>query len=184
MSRIGRLPVIIPSGVTVNIKDNRVTVKGPKGEFSQAFDPGMTIKMEEGKLIVSRGNDSKQAKALHGLTRALLNNMVTGVTKGWEKNLEIVGVGFRAEKAGEKISMRLGFSHAVEVSPLPGVTLNIDGPTKIKVAGINKEVVGEMAAELRAIRPPDAYKGKGIRYAGEPVRIKPGKAGKAVGKGK
>jgi large subunit ribosomal protein L6 len=184
MSRIGRLPVIIPSGVTVNIKDNRVTVKGPKGEISQSFDPGMTIKLEEGKLIVSRGNDSKQAKALHGLTRALLNNMVTGVTKGWEKNLEIVGVGFRAEKAGEKISMRLGFSHAVEVSPLPGVTLNIDGPTKIKVAGINKEVVGEMAAELRAIRPPDAYKGKGIRYAGEPVRIKPGKAGKAVGKGK
>jgi large subunit ribosomal protein L6 len=184
MSRIGRLPVTIPSGVTVNIKDNRVTVKGPKGEISQTFDPGMTIKMEEGKLIVSRGNDSKQAKALHGLTRALLNNIVTGVTKGWEKNLEIVGVGFRAEKAGEKLSMRLGFSHAVEVSPLPGVSLNIDGPTKIKVAGINKEVVGEMAAELRAIRPPDAYKGKGIRYAGESVRIKPGKAGKAVGKGK
>jgi large subunit ribosomal protein L6 len=184
MSRIGRLPVIVPSGVTVNIKDNRVTIKGPKGEISQAFDPGMTIKLEEGKLTVSRGNDSKQAKALHGLTRALLNNMVTGVTKGWEKSLEIVGVGFRVEKAGEKISMRLGFSHAVEVSPLPGVTLNIDGPTKIKVAGVNKEVVGEMAAELRAIRPPDAYKGKGIRYAGESVRIKPGKAGKAGGKGK
>jgi large subunit ribosomal protein L6 len=184
MSRIGRLPVIVPSGVTVNIKDNRVTVKGPKGEISQDFDPAMTIKLEEGKLVVSRGNDSKQARALHGLTRALLNNMVTGVTKGWEKSLEIVGVGYRAEKAGEKISMRLGFSHAVEVSPLPGVTLSIDGPTKIKVTGVNKEVVGEMAAELRGIRPPDAYKGKGIRYAGESVRLKPGKAGKAAGKGK
>jgi len=184
MSRIGRLPVIVPSGVTVNIKDNRVSLKGPKGEIDHDFDPEMTIKFEEGKLVVSRGSDSKQARALHGLTRALLNNMVTGVTKGWEKNLEIVGVGFRAEKTGEKISMRLGFSHAIEVSPLPGVTLNIDGPSKIKVTGVNKEIVGEMAAELRAIRPPDAYKGKGIRYAGESVRIKPGKAGKAAGKGK
>ena len=184
MSRIGRLPVVVPSGVTVNIKDNSVTVKGPKGEMNQVFDSAMTIKLEDGKLIVSRDNDSKQSKALHGLTRALLNNMITGVTKGWEKSLEIVGVGFRAEKTGDKISMRLGFSHAVEVSPLPGVTLNIDGPTKIKVVGVNKEIVGEMAAELRAIRPPDAYKGKGIRYAGESVRIKPGKAGKAVGKGK
>ena len=184
MSRIGRLPVIVPSGVTINIKDNLVTVKGPKGEISQDFDRGMTIKLEDGKLTVSRADDTKQSKSLHGLTRSLINNMVTGVTKGWEKNLEIVGVGFRAEKIGEKISLRLGFSHAVEVSPLPGVSLNIDGPTKIKVAGVNKEVVGEMAAELRAIRPPDAYKGKGIRYAGEPVRIKPGKAGKAVGKGK
>jgi large subunit ribosomal protein L6 len=184
MSRIGRLPVVIPSGVTVNIKDNQVSVKGPKGEISQTFDSSMTIKIEDSKLTVSRANDSKQSKALHGLTRSLLNNMVTGVTKGWEKSLEIVGVGFRAEKTGDKLSMRLGFSHAVEVSPLPGVTLNIDGPTKIKVAGVNKEVVGEMAAELRAIRPPDAYKGKGIRYAGESVRIKPGKAGKAVGKGK
>ena len=184
MSRIGRLPVVVPSGVTVNIKDNSVTVKGPKGEMNQVFDSAMTIKLEDGKLIVSRDNDSKQSKALHGLTRALLNNMITGVTKGWEKSLEIVGVGFRAEKTGEKLSMRLGFSHAVEVSPLPGVTLNVDGPTKIKVVGVNKEIVGEMAAELRAIRPPDAYKGKGIRYAGESVRIKPGKAGKAVGKGK
>jgi len=184
MSRIGRLPVIVPSGVTVNIKDSRVTVKGPKGEISQTFDSTMVIKVEDGKLTVSRADDSKNSKALHGLTRSLINNMVIGVTKGWEKSLEIVGVGFRAEKAGEKISMRLGFSHAVEVTPLPGVTLSIDGPSKIKVAGVNKEVVGEMAAELRAIRPPDAYKGKGIRYAGELVRIKPGKAGKAVGKGK
>jgi large subunit ribosomal protein L6 len=184
MSRIGRLPVTIPSGVTVNIKDNLVAVKGPKGEISQAFNLNMEIKVENGKLTVSRASDTKEIKALHGLTRSLINNMVIGVTKGWEKNLEIVGVGFRAEKTGEKLYMRLGFSHAVEVTPLPGISLNIDGPTKIKVTGVNKEVVGEMAAELRAIRPPDAYKGKGIRYAGELVRIKPGKAGKAVGKGK
>jgi large subunit ribosomal protein L6 len=184
MSRIGRLPIAVPAGVTVNIKDSQVKIKGPKGEVNQEVMPGIGVKLEEGKLVVSRTSDTKEQKALHGLTRALLNNMVTGVTKGWEKNLEIVGVGFRAEKTGEKLTLRLGFSHIVEVSPLPGIVLAIDGPTKIKVTGIDKEVVGEMAAELRGIRPPDAYKGKGIRYAGEVVRIKPGKAGKAVGKGK
>ncbi len=184
MSRIGRLPVAVPSGVTITIKDSRVTVKGPKGEISQNFMPSMAIKLEDSKLIVNRPNDTKQNKALHGLTRSLLNNMVIGVTKGWEKNLEIVGVGFRAEKAGDKLVLRVGFSHVVEVSPLPGVTLLTEGTNRIKVSGVNKETVGEMAAELRAIRPPDAYKGKGLRYAGEKVRIKPGKAGKAVGKGK
>ena len=184
MSRIGRLPIPVPSGVTVNIKDSQVTLKGPKGEISQTFMPGMTIKLEDGKLTVSRPSDTKQDKALHGLTRSLLNNMVTGVTKGWEKNLEIVGVGFRAEKAGEKLVLRLGFSHTTEVTPLQGVTLGTEGTNRIKVTGVNKETVGEMAAEIRAIRPPDAYKGKGIRYVGETVRIKPGKAGKAVGKGK
>jgi large subunit ribosomal protein L6 len=184
MSRIGRLPITVPSGVTVNIKENQVTVKGPKGEMSQTFLPAMKIKMEDSRLIVERSDDSKQNRALHGLTRSLLNNMVTGVTKGWEKNLEIVGVGFRAEKTGEKLVLRLGFSHTVEVTPLPGVSLATDGPNRIKVVGVNKETVGEQAAELRGIRPPDAYKGKGIRYVGEIVRIKPGKAGKAVGKGK
>jgi large subunit ribosomal protein L6 len=184
MSRIGRLPIAVPAGVTVNIKDSQVVVKGPKGEISQTFTPGMVVKLEGGQLTVSRPNDSKENRALHGLTRSLLNNMVTGVTKGWEKGLEIVGVGFRVEKTGEKILLRLGFSHTVEVNPLPGTVLSIDGPSKIKVSGVNKETVGEMAAEIRAIRPPDAYKGKGIRYVGELVRIKPGKAGKAVGKGK
>jgi len=184
MSRIGRLPITVPSGVTVNIKENHVTVKGPKGEMSQTFVPDMSIKLEDGKIVVERPSDSKQHRALHGLTRSLLNNMVTGVTKGWEKSLEIVGVGFRAEKTGEKILLRVGFSHTVEVEPLPGITLGIDGPSRIKVNGVNKEDVGEMAANIRAIRPPDAYKGKGIRYVGETVRIKPGKAGKAVGKGK
>jgi large subunit ribosomal protein L6 len=184
MSRIGRLPISVPAGVTVNIKDNKVTVKGPKGEISQVFRPSVGVKMEENKLTVTRASESKQDKALHGLTRSLLSNMVTGVTKGWERSLEIVGVGFRAEKSGEKLVLRLGFSHTVEVSPLPGVSFAVDGTAKIRVSGVNKETVGEQAAELRAIRPPDAYKGKGIRYAGEPVRIKPGKAGKAVGKGK
>ncbi len=184
MSRIGRLPIPVPSGVTVNIKESKVTLKGPKGEISQTFMPNMAIKLEDGKLTVSRPSDTKQDKALHGLTRSLLNNMVTGVTKGWEKSLEIVGVGYRAEKSGEKLVLRLGYSHTTEVTPLPGVTLGTEGTNRIKVTGVNKETVGEMAAEIRAIRPPDAYKGKGIRYVGETVRIKPGKAGKAVGKGK
>ena len=184
MSRIGRLPITVPSGVTVTIKDSLVNVKGPKGEISQSFTPDMKIKLEDGKIVVDRPSDSKEHRALHGLTRSLLNNMVVGATKGWEKTLEIVGVGFRAEKSGEKIILRVGFSHTVEVSPLPGVSLEIDGPTRVKIMGINKETVGEMAAEIRGIRPPDAYKGKGIRYVGEAVRIKPGKAGKAVGKGK
>jgi large subunit ribosomal protein L6 len=184
MSRIGRLPITVPSGVTVTIKDSLVNVKGPKGEISQSFIPDMKIKLEDGKIVVDRPSDSKEHRALHGLTRSLLNNMVVGATKGWEKTLEIVGVGFRAEKSGEKIILRVGFSHTVEVSPLPGVSLGIDGPTRVKIMGINKETVGEMAAEIRGIRPPDAYKGKGIRYVGEAVRIKPGKAGKAVGKGK
>jgi large subunit ribosomal protein L6 len=184
MSRIGRLPIAVPAGVSVNIRDNRVTVKGPKGEISQTFLPDISIKLEGNKLVVSRPSDSKQHRAFHGLTRSLLNNMVEGVTKGWEKNLEIVGVGFRAEKTGEKLMLRVGYSHSVEVSPLPGVTLGTDSPSRIRVSGVNKETVGEMAAEIRSIRPPDAYKGKGIRYVGEYVRIKPGKAGKAVGKGK
>ncbi len=184
MSRIGRLPISVPPGVTVNIEESQVKVAGPRGEISQSIAPDIQIKMDEGKLIVERPNDKKEIRALHGLTRALLNNMVTGVTTGWEKNLEIVGVGFRAEKVGEKIVLRVGFSHTVEVTPVPGITLALDGPNRIKVQGINKEIVGQMAAEIRGIRPPDAYKGKGIRYVGERVRIKPGKAGKAVGKGK
>lgn len=184
MSRIGRLPITVPSGVTVNIKDNQVSVKGPKGEMSQTLVAGISVKLVDSKLIVERSGDDKQQRALHGLIRSLLNNMVTGVTKGWEKTLEIVGVGFRAEKTGEKILLRVGFSHAVEVEPMQGITLGIDGPTRVKVSGVNRETVGEMAANIRGIRPPDAYKGKGIRYVGETVRLKPGKSGKAVGKGK
>jgi large subunit ribosomal protein L6 len=182
MSRIGKMPIAIPSGVTVNIKDRNITVKGPKGELSRSLPPEILVKVEDGKLTVSRPSDSQRHLAFHGLTRALVANMVQGVSRGFEKTLEIVGVGYRAEKTGDKLSIRVGYSQPVEVSPLPGVTLAVEGNNKIKVSGINKEIVGEMAAEIRAIRPPDHYKGKGIRYSGEVVRLKPGKAGKVVGR--
>jgi large subunit ribosomal protein L6 len=181
MSRIGKMPIPLPSGVTVNIKGENVTVKGPKGELSRSLPGEMSIKQEGNVLVVTRPSDSQKHRAYHGLTRTLLANMVTGVSTGFEKNLEIFGVGFRAEKAGDKLSLRIGRSHVVEVTPLPGTVLSVEGNTKIKVSGINKEAVGEMAAEIRALRPPDAYKGKGIKYAGQVIRLKPGKAGKVVG---
>ena len=182
MSRIGKLPISVPAGVTVKIDGERVTVKGPKGELMRDMPAEMNIKMEGSTLTVTRPSDDKKHRAYHGLTRSLLANMVEGVSKGFDKNLEIVGVGYRAEKSGDKLMLRLGFSHQVEVKPVPGITLSVEGTTKIKVSGINKEDVGEMAAEIRALRPPDHYKGKGIRYSGEKVRIKPGKAGKVVGR--
>jgi large subunit ribosomal protein L6 len=182
MSRIGKLPIAVPAGVTVKIDGERVTVKGPKGELMRDMPAEMNIKMEGSTLTVTRPSDDKKHRAYHGLTRSLLANMVEGVSKGFDKNLEIVGVGYRAEKSGDKLMLRLGFSHQVEVKPVPGITLSVEGTTKIKVSGINKEDVGEMAAEIRALRPPDHYKGKGIRYSGEKVRIKPGKAGKVVGR--
>ena len=182
MSRIGRMPIAVPSGVAVNIEGNRVTVSGPKGELSRSLPSDMSINLENNILSVSRPSDGREHRSLHGLTRSLLANMVEGVDKGYEKTLEIVGVGYRAEKVGDNLVIRIGYSHLVEVSPLPGISLDVEGANRIKVTGINKEVVGEMAAEIRAIRPPDAYKGKGIRYAGEKVHLKPGKAGKVVGK--
>ena len=184
MSRVGRMPITMPQGAVVSIKQSEVTVSGPKGELCRRFHPDMSITLNNNSLIVSRPGDSKVHRSLHGLTRSLLANMVEGVTSGFEKNLEIVGVGYRAEKAGDKLVIRVGYSHQVEVSPLPGVSLSVERTNRIKVSGINKEVVGEMAAKIRAIRPPDAYKGKGIRYAGELVRLKAGKAGRAVGKRK
>ncbi len=183
MSRIGRMPIEVPPGVVVNIKGNSVTVTGPKGELSRLFSPDISITRDNNILIVSRPSDSKQHRSLHGLSRSLLANMVEGVTKGFEKTLEIVGVGYRAEKTGDKLVLRIGYSHLPEVVPLPGVSLAVEGANSIKVSGINKELVGRMAAEIRAISPPDAYKGKGIRYAGEVVRLKAGKAGKAIGVG-
>lgn len=182
MSRIGRMPVAVPQGVAVVVKQNEVTVKGPKGELFRRFHPDMSIALADNKVIVSRPSDSGKHRSLHGLTRTLLANMVEGVTKGFERNLEIVGVGYRAEKAGEKLVISAGFSHTVEVSPLEGISLGVEGANRIKVTGINKETVGQMAAEIWGIRPHDAYKGKGIRYAEERVRLKPGKAAKAVGK--
>lgn len=176
------MPIPLPPGVVVDINDGEVTVAGPKGKLQRRLSPDMSIAHEEGSLRVSRPSDSKVHRSLHGLTRSLLANMVDGVSKGFEKNLEIVGVGYRAEQVGDKLVIRIGYSHNVEVLPLPGVSLAVEGANRIKVSGINKEMVGEMAAKIRAIRPPDAYKGKGIRYAGEVVRLKAGKAGKAVTK--
>jgi large subunit ribosomal protein L6 len=182
MSRIGKMPITVPSNVTVNISGDTVTVKGPKGELKRSLPGEMDIKLEGDTITVTRPSESKKHRAFHGLTRTLLANMVQGVSKGFEKNLEIVGVGYRAEKAVEKLNLRLGFSHPMVVTPKPGLTLAVEGTTKIKVSGINKEDVGEMAAEIRALRVPDHYKGKGIRYAGEKVHLKPGKAGKVVGR--
>ena len=183
MSRVGKMPITVPEGVNVDINGSDVTVTGPKGTLSRQFNPDISITREEDTLVVTRPSDNKQHRSLHGLTRSLLANMVEGVSKGFERNLEIVGVGYRAEKNGDNLVFRIGFSHLVEVSPLSGgISLAVEGTNRIKVMGINKEVVGEMAAKIRAIRPPDAYKGKGIRYAGEKVRLKPGKAGKAIGK--
>ena len=176
------MPITVPQGVKVDIKEDKVTVTGPKGELRRHFNPDMSINLQDDSLIVTRPSDSKVHRSLHGLTRSLLANMVEGVTSGFEKNLEIVGVGYRVDKAGDKLVIRVGYSHPVEVSPLPVVSLAVDKANRIKVTGINKETVGEMAAEIRAIRPPDAYKGKGIRYADELVHLKAGKAGKAVGK--
>ena len=181
MSRVGRMPIPVPSGVTVNIDGHTVTITGPKGELSRSLHPEMVITMQDDSLTVSRPSDNKEHRSLHGLTRSLLANMVEGVSVGIEKNLDIVGVGYRVEQAGGKLVIRVGFSHTVEVSPLPGIALTAEGANRIKVSGVNKEMVGEMTAKIRAIRPPDAYKGKGIRYAGEVIRLKPGKAGKAVG---
>jgi len=182
MSRVGRMPITVPQGVRVSIKQEEVTVTGPKGELHRRFNPDMSITLDDNNLTVSRPSDNRVHRSLHGLTRSLLANMVEGVTRGFEKGLEIMGVGYRAEKVEDKLVLRIGFSHLVEVSPIPGVTLSVEGSNRIKVTGIDKEVVGEMAARIRAIHPPDAYKGKGIRYAGESVRLKAGKAGKAIGK--
>jgi large subunit ribosomal protein L6 len=168
--------------VTITIEGDAVTVKGPKGELNRKFSPDMSIVLTDGVLTVSRPSDDRLHRSLHGLTRTLLANMVEGVTKGYERALDIVGVGYRAEQQGEKLVLNIGFSHQVEVVPMPGVSLSLEGASRMKVNGINKEDVGEMAARIRAIRPPDAYKGKGIRYGGEVVRLKPGKAGKAIGR--
>jgi len=182
MSRIGKLPIPIPEKVKVNISGSNVTVTGPKGELKRTLHPDMAINLKENTITVARPTDSKDHRSLHGLTRTLLSNMVEGVSKGFEKGLEIVGVGFRAEKAGDKLVLRVGLSHMLEVTPPPGLSFVLDGTNRVKVVGANKEMVGEMAAKIRAMRPPDAYKGKGIRYIGEYVRLKPGKAGKVVGK--
>ena len=181
MSRIGKLPVTVPPSVKVTIQGSEVTVKGPKGELTERFNPDMAITLAGNTLKVARPSDGREHRALHGLTRSLLANMVKGVTDGFEQNLEVVGVGYKVEKQGDKILLRVGLSHIVEVVPPAGVSLATEGATKIKVLGANKQAVGQMAAKIRAVRPPDAYKGKGIKYAKEVLKLKPGKAGKAIG---
>ena len=179
MSRIGRLPVAIPAGVTVEIaENNKVTVKGPKGTLSRELPVEMDIKLEEGKVVVTRPNDLKKMKSLHGLTRSLLNNMVVGVTDGYEKKLEVNGVGYRAAKQGNKLVLNLGYSHPVEMEDPEGVETVLEGQNIIIVKGIDKEKVGQFAAEIRDKRRPEPYKGKGIKYADEVIRRKVGKTGK------
>jgi large subunit ribosomal protein L6 len=182
MSRIGKMPIKVPSGVKITIKENEITVEGPKGKLQRKLHPDMQLSLEGDTLKVTRPSENREHRALHGLTRTLVANMVEGVTKGYERGLEIVGVGYKAEKSGEKILLRVGFSRQMEVVPLPGISLAVEGVNKIKVSGIDKETVGQMAASIRGVRPPDAYKGKGIRYADEKIKLKPGKAGKAIGK--
>ena len=179
MSRIGRMPIAIPEGVTVTIaENNKVTVKGPKGTLERVLPVEMDIKQEDGHIIVTRPNDLKKMKSLHGLTRTLINNMVVGVTKGYEKVLEVNGVGYRAQKQGKKLILSLGYSHPVEMVDPEGIESVLEGQNKITVKGIDKEKVGQYAAEIRDKRRPEPYKGKGIKYADEVIRRKVGKTGK------
>ena len=178
MSRIGKMPIPLPQGVEVEIKRSEVSVKGPKGELSRCFKPEIAISLKDGTITVSRPSNNRIHRSLHGLTRSLLANMVEGVSKGFQKDLELVGVGHRAQIVGDKVVLQVGYSHPVEVNSTPGVSLVVVGAQRISVQGIDKELVGDVAAKIRAIKPPDHYKGKGIRYVGERVRLKPGKSGK------
>jgi large subunit ribosomal protein L6 len=177
MSRIGKNPISVPSGVTITLDGNRITVKGPEGELSRTIPADMLISQESGTVTVNRPSDDPKHKALHGLSRTLIANMVEGVTKGFSKQLDIVGVGYKAEARPYGLQLALGFSHPVEYRAPQGIKLSAPAPTQIVVEGANKEVVGQVAAELRSLRPPEPYKGKGIKYAGEQIRRKAGKAG-------
>jgi large subunit ribosomal protein L6 len=178
MSRIGNKPVVIPAGVTVTLENNNITVKGPKGELVRELHPDMVVKVEENTLTVERPSDNKLHRSLHGTTRSIINNMVEGVTNGYEKKLELIGVGYRASKQGTKLVLNVGYSHPVEFEPEAGLEVEVPANTKITVRGIDKERVGALASNIRAVRAPEPYKGKGIRYEGEFVRRKEGKTGK------
>ena len=182
MSRIGRLPITVPSGVDVTIDGRNVTVTGPKGSLSRGLHPDMTVSREEGTIVVTRPTEQKTHKQLHGLTRTLVNNMVVGVTDGYRKGLEITGVGYRAALNGKKLTLNLGYSHPIEIDPPDGITFEVENPTRLAVIGIDKELVGQVAAKVRQTRKPEPYKGKGVRYSGEYIRRKAGKAGKIGGK--
>ncbi len=181
MSRIGRKPIPVPAGVTVTVDGNTVTAKGPKGTLTQEFHPNMTLALEGGEITVTRPDDDKFNRSLHGLTRTLIHNMVEGVANGYRKELEVNGVGYRVQKQGNAIVMNLGYSHQVTVKEIPGITLEVPDPNHITVCGADKQLVGQFAAEIREKRPPEPYKGKGIKYANEVIRRKEGKTG---GKGK
>jgi large subunit ribosomal protein L6 len=178
MSRIGKKPIAIPGGVTVTINGQDITVKGPKGELSFNFRPEITVAVEGSEIIVTRANDQKESRALHGLTRSIVSNMVEGVTNGFKKELEVNGVGYRVAKQGKDLVMNLGYSHQVVMPEIPGITIEVPNPNLIVISGADKQAVGQFAAEVREKRPPEPYKGKGIRYVGEYVRRKEGKAGK------
>lgn len=179
MSRIGKMPVEVPNTVTVDIDGTTVTAKGPQGELTKTLHPDMQIVMDDGQVVVERPTDQRTHRALHGLTRALIANMVHGVSEGFKKELAIEGVGYRAEMRGRTLVLNVGYSHPVEIDPPEGIEITVErGAKQLTVAGADKEVVGELAAKIRAVRPPEPYKGKGIRYADEYVRRKPGKAGK------
>jgi len=182
MSRVGLLPIPIPSGVEVQIEGNQVTARGSKGELCRCFPQCVSVALKDGRMIVTRSSNERRNRALHGLTRGLLANMVEGVSKGFEKALEINGVGYRAQQAGAKLLLQVGYSHPVEFLIPPSISITVEGTNRIRVSGIDKETVGEVAARIRAIRPPDSYKGKGIKYAEEKLRLKPGKAGKTAAK--
>jgi large subunit ribosomal protein L6 len=178
MSRIGRLPIPVPAGVDVAIDDREVTVNGPKGSLSHSVTAPIRVTQEDGLLLVTRPDDERTSRALHGLTRTLIANMVLGVTQGYQKKLEIVGTGYRVVAKGASLEFALGYSHAITVTPPEGVAFTVEGPTRLTVSGIDKQKVGEVAANLRKLRKPDPYKGKGVRYAGEQIKRKVGKAGK------
>ena len=178
MSRIGNKPVVIPAGVTIDLKDNTVTVKGPKGELSYTFNQNITLVQNEGEVVFTRPDDSKENKTIHGTTRAVFNNMVVGVTEGFQRELELIGVGYRAQLQGKKLVLNVGYSHPVKFTPEEGLEIEVPSNTKVIVKGYDKQKVGELAANIRGVRPPEPYKGKGIRYVDEFVRRKEGKTGK------
>ncbi len=180
MSRIGLLPIPVPEDVKVNMEANRITVEGSKGKLSRTFHQDLSIKLEDKNLVVTRPSDGRIHRSLHGLTRSLLANMIEGVTKGFEKTVELSGVGYRVQKTDSGISLQIGFCHLVDFSPPPGVDIAVEGTNRIRINGIDKEVVGQTAAQIRSIRPADSYKGKGVKYAGEKLRLKAGKSGKTA----
>ena len=177
MSRIGKLPLTVPEKVNVEVKDQRVVVKGPKGELTQPVLDVVDVKLQDGRLVVSRKNDERKARAAHGLTRTLISNMLEGVTKGFRKSLEIQGVGYRVAKAGENLNFTLGYSHPVQYKAPKGISFTVEGTTKIHVDGVDKQLVGQVAANIRRLRKPDPYKQKGVRYTGEQLKKKAGKTG-------